>query len=426
MAVWSSDSISIRAPRENKEGSSYKVFSKKQLQEFVEVQTWLKTIGKSSVNLYLNALKKFCEFSGKNPRELILMRDKETRNPDPNNRTGVRDLIFDFRRYLEMENYAPKTINSLDGAVRSFFTAVLGREGMVNVKNYRNRQVTIKKDLVPTLEELKKMLDVCNLEEKFRIIFLAQTGMRVSDVLDLKVGDIERELEQEKVPLAVTYLPGKDRENIGERTTFLASDGVILLKQYLEWRKKKGETITSDSYLFVSRSKKYGGKGSKRLERWQMNQTVKTVAVKAGIGNGNGKYGRMRIHCLRKFFATQLTNHGIEDRIVDFFLCHKIPEVDRVYWIRRVEELRDIYRVREKYLNPLTGVQTRKDIEEMKRLKERVEKLEKLVSKLQKMQSIGKRKHDAKIVTSKDEIIEFAQQGYFCQLIGENQWLLTK
>ena len=74
----------------------------------------------------------------------------------------------------------------------------------------------------------------------------------------------------------------------------------------------------------------------------------------------------------------------------------------------------------------MTGVQTRKDIEEMKRLKERIEKLERLVGKLQKMQSIGKRKHDAKIVNSKEEIIELAQQGYSCQLIGENQWLLTK
>lgn len=189
-----SDNMTIK-PQGQIEGSSYKVFSKNQLQEFVEVQTWLKTIGKSSVNLYLNALKKFCEFSGKNPGELILLRDKETRNPDPNGRTGVRDLIFDFRTYLEKEEYAPKTINALDGAVRSFFTAVLGKSGMLNVKNYRNREVTTKKDLVPTLEELRKMLDVCNLEEKFRIIFLAQTGMRVSDVLNLKVGDIERELE---------------------------------------------------------------------------------------------------------------------------------------------------------------------------------------------------------------------------------------
>ena len=412
-------------PTEKDKGNrKYKDFES--LKRYTEVQTWLRTISESSVPMYLNALKKFCDFSRRNPPALILMRDNEMKNSDPNSRTGIRDLVLDFRIYLEREGYAPKTINAFDGDIRGFFTSVLGREGMVNVKNYRDREIVIKRDMVPTLEELKRMLDVCNLEEKFRVIFLAQTGMRVSDMLDLKVGDIERELEQEKVPLAVTYLPSKDRENIGERTTFLANDGVTLLKQYLGWRKKKGETITSDSYLFISRSKKYRGKGSKRLERWQMNQTVKTAAVKAGIGNGNGKYGRMRIHCLRKFFATQLTNHGVEDRIVDFFLCHKIPEVDRVYWIRRTEELRNIYRVREKYLNPLTGAQSQKDIEEMKRLKERIEKLEKLVGKLQKMQSIGKRKHDAKMVTSKEEIIELAQQGYSCQSIGENQWLLTK
>ena len=138
----------------NEVNNKYKSFEK--LRRYKEVQTWLRTIGESSVSVYINALKKFCEFSNKNPKELILMRDKEIRNPDPNSRTGVRDLIFDFRIYLEMEQYAPKTINSIDGAVRSFFTAVLGNSGMINVKNYRNREVATKKDLVPTLEELRK------------------------------------------------------------------------------------------------------------------------------------------------------------------------------------------------------------------------------------------------------------------------------
>lgn len=105
------------------------------------------------------------------------------------------NLILDFRKYLEKENYAPKSINAWDGAVRSFFTAVLGKTGMINVKNYSEGQVSKRKDLVPILEEPKKMLDSVNLEEKFRIIFIAQTGMRVSDALELKVGDIQRELD---------------------------------------------------------------------------------------------------------------------------------------------------------------------------------------------------------------------------------------
>jgi hypothetical protein len=33
------------------------------------------------------ALKKFCEFSGKNPHELIKIRDDEIRSSDPNSRT---------------------------------------------------------------------------------------------------------------------------------------------------------------------------------------------------------------------------------------------------------------------------------------------------------------------------------------------------
>jgi integrase len=415
----------------NKEKKEYKTCGNKKiclekLQTCPEVQTWLKTVSEKSGEQYLRILKKFCEFSRKTPKQLILERDKELKNSDPNSRTGIRDLVLDFRRYLEKEGYAPKSINTRDGAIRSFFTAVLGREGMINVKNYRNGQVTKKKDLVPTLEELRKMLDVSNLEEKFRIIFLAQTGMRVSDALKLKVSDIQRELDLGKVPLAITYLPTKDREDIRERTTFLGSDGIRILKQYLEWRKKNEEKIDSEGYLFISRSEKYKGKNSKKLGRWQMNQTVKMAAKKAGIGNGDEKYGRMRIHCLRKFFATQLTNHGVEDRIVDFFLCHKIPEVDRVYWIRRTEELRNVYRLREKYLNPITGAQSHKDVEEIKILKEKIEKLEKFVEMLQNSQGNPKQECDVKIVASEEDIIELVKQDYECQAIGNNKWLMKK
>jgi len=62
--------------------------------------------------------------------------------------------------------------------------------------------------------------------------------MRVSDTLELKVGDIQRELELGNVPLAIKFLPKKDRETIKERITFLASDGVDMLRQYLKWREE--------------------------------------------------------------------------------------------------------------------------------------------------------------------------------------------
>lgn len=129
LMVWSHDNMTITAPSENKEASSYKTFSKKQLQGYKEVETWLKTISSQSSVIYINALKRFCEWCGKNPQELILQRDKELKNDDPNDRTGIRDLLLDFRLHLEHMGLAPKTINTYDGAIRSFFTSVLGKRG---------------------------------------------------------------------------------------------------------------------------------------------------------------------------------------------------------------------------------------------------------------------------------------------------------
>ncbi|MCL0092342.1 tyrosine-type recombinase/integrase, partial [Dehalococcoidia bacterium] len=139
--------------------------------------------------------------------------------------------------------------------------------------------------------------------------------------------------------------------------------------KYLEWRKQIGENLSSQSPLLASRTKR----GAKALSQQKFNQMLKNIAVKAGL-NGNGKYGLLTAHSLRKFFVTQLTNHGVQDRIVDFFIGHKIPEVDRVYWFRRVEELRNIYAERQRCLNPLSQ-KPELDLSKLEGLKQKIEEL---------------------------------------------------
>ena len=121
----------------------------------------------------------------------------------------IRDLLLDFRHHLEHTGLAPKTINSYGGAIRDFFTAVLGKHWMINIHNYRDRSYSRIKDLVPTLKELKKTVDVMNLEEEFRILFIAQTGMHITVDLTNKVGDIKRELDLENIPLVIKLIPKK-------------------------------------------------------------------------------------------------------------------------------------------------------------------------------------------------------------------------
>jgi site-specific recombinase XerD len=426
----------VSTPRGKIKDDSYKTFSNKQLEEYMEVQTWLKNIGKTSRNVYLSALRRFCNWSGKNPHILIIDRDHEIHSDDPLNRNKTRDLLLDFRQHLEKTGYAPKTINSMDGAIRSFFTTIIGRSGMINLRNYKNASVTQNKDLVPTIEELKKMLDVVGLEEKIRILFIAQTGMRVSDAIELRISDIRRELDLEKVPLAIRFVPKKDRDVIGERVTFLGFDGIEMLKQYLRFREKRGEKLNDDSPLFLARSKKRG-QGMVPITQQNFNETIRKAAKKIGLVNGDAKYGRIRVHCLRKFFITQLTNHGVEDKIINFLTCHKISDVDAVYWNRRVDTLRRIYADRQQYLNPINCKKRYYNLREIKGIQKKIQDIDKRLLDINQVKELVKEvieeelilfkqviEHDSRIVSSEQEIIEYSKIGYNCTPLGNGKWLM--
>ena len=55
----------VSTPSEKNGECEYKVFSKKQLNEYPEVKTWLKNVGSSSYNVYMFALQKLCNWCGK-------------------------------------------------------------------------------------------------------------------------------------------------------------------------------------------------------------------------------------------------------------------------------------------------------------------------------------------------------------------------
>jgi integrase/recombinase XerD len=427
------DNMTITPLTECKIEKGYKCFSKQELKTFLEVGSWLKTVSKSSEGYYLRAIELYCNHFNKSPSQLILDRDKETKSDNPIDRNNTRDMIIEFRKYLEEYGYAPKSINVMDGAIRSFYTCHLGKIGMINIRNYSNAKVSTNKDLVPTLEELGKMLDVVDLEEKIRIIFIAQTGLRVSDALKLTYGNIKRELKLGKNPLAIKFLPKKDREQIGERMTFLGTDGIEILKQYLQYRKERGEVLLDDSPLFASRVKVRGK--HEVISEKRFNDSVRKAGKLIGLVNGNAKYGRMRVHCLRKFFITQLTNHGVEDKIINFLTCHKIGAVDSTYWNRRVDALRKIYNERQHFLNPISGDKKHYNLEEIKDIQSKIQdmdgkilninQIKDLMTKLfeEKVEEL-KPKTDSIIVSTEQDIIKYTNLGYSCTPLGNNKWLM--
>jgi hypothetical protein len=70
----------------------------------------------------------------------------------------------------------------------------------------------------------------------------------------------------------------------------------------------------------------------------------------------NGKHGRIRAHCFRKFFDSVLTGKNVNADIVHWFMGHKLQGQQETYFQgqSKVEELRQIYAGIEQYLTPVT------------------------------------------------------------------------
>ena len=78
--------------------------------------------------MYISALEAFCEFSGKTPSELIKQRDDELRSDDHNNRTGIRNLILDFRVDSELWKKARIYAVEHEITVRNFIERLIRLE----------------------------------------------------------------------------------------------------------------------------------------------------------------------------------------------------------------------------------------------------------------------------------------------------------
>lgn len=99
---------------------------------------------------------------------------------------------------------------------------------------------------------------------------------------------------------------------------------------------------------------------------------------------------------------------------------------NRVYWFRRIEELRKIYAERQQHVNPIN--QKREfDLNKLEDIKAKIEELEKKVKELELEETKMKSNNcDVKIATSLEQVVALAKIGYDCQPIGENRWLMRK
>lgn len=163
-------------------------------------------------------------------------------------------------------------------------------------------------------EEVAKMItSTANLKHKAILVTIYSCGLRLSELLGLKISDIESDRHR----LLIRDAKGnKDRYSILSDTTL-----TLLRKYYLEYKPKV--------YLFEGQD---GGQYSAK--------SVQNI-VKHGLEKAN-VCRPASTHTLRHSFATHLLENGTDLRYIQTLLGHSSPKTTEIYTHVSVKGLKDV------------------------------------------------------------------------------------
>ncbi|MGH9972714.1 MAG: tyrosine-type recombinase/integrase [Nitrososphaeraceae archaeon] len=186
-----------------------------------------------------------------------------------------------------------------------------------------------------THAEIQKILEFSDQQIKTAFLILASTGIRIGALPLLKVGDLERIDDLHKV----TVYSGEKEQYI----TFTTPEATKEIDAYLEFRKRRGEHITSESYLIVRKFSK--GQKSLPYKGYSLRSILQFNIENTGLRTIGSKFKRKEtpiLHAFRKFTTKQLVDSKVNPEIREMLLGHKIG-LAGVYYKPTIQEMLNEY-----------------------------------------------------------------------------------
>ncbi|MCK5179663.1 MAG: tyrosine recombinase XerC [Candidatus Omnitrophica bacterium] len=234
------------------------------------------------------------------------------------------DYLF-LRRFLarlRAKHYRPRTLTRKLSSLRSFFK-FLHREGFI-CENPAVLLMSPKLDkMLPKFlseDEMAKLIEAPSLEKisgkRDRAILetLYSTGMRVSELVDLNINNVD-------LIGNITKVSGKGKK---ERLIPIGDKALDAIRNYLKDRKQKSNT------LFLNKN---GTRLSDRSVRNIVNKHIMTVGMTANVSP----------HVVRHSFATHLLNRGADLRSVQELLGHVNLSTTQIYTHVTTDRLKAVY-----------------------------------------------------------------------------------
>ena len=213
-----------------------------------------------------------------------------------------------FRQHLLSEGKSGQTIQVAWAAIKMWFTT--NRIPITIKLKYNDKSKTFL-DYIPTKDAFRKVLDLCRLDYKVGVCLMGFSGMRPSDVRELKYKNIKASYERGDDVLTITL---KDRKKSNWFFTFLGPQGTRYIRELIEQRKQNGEQINDESYVVT--------RNEKKLIRSSWNQYMRYVITNSvGKTPTNEPFRQFRSYGFRKYFRRWARRLGTD--IAEFLMGHK-------------------------------------------------------------------------------------------------------
>ena len=261
--------------------------------EKIKIELKISKNSKYTIRNYLRANIELLDFCKKSPEEIT--------NED------IKKILAE--KISERES---SSVILFLAAIRYAYLSILNKDPTAGIKRPKKENRIA---LVLTKGEIKKFMESFqNKKSKLMVSFIYSCGFRVSEIINLKVRDLDF---NEKIGYVRQAKGKKDR--LFNIPSFLLEE----LKKQSEKQKQKNQ-----EYLFS------GPKG--KLSDRNIQKIVRIAAKRAGIEKP------VHTHTLRHSFATHLLEDGVDIRKIQLLLGHSDLSTTQIYSHVSTEELKKI------------------------------------------------------------------------------------
>lgn len=247
---------------------------------FFEQEMKRRNYSQQTIDVYSSNLKSFFGQSKKD-------------HPKNINETDIREFLGKFAE--------PNTQRSYHSAIKKFYEVCLGQKEKFKYIPYARKNNKL--PIVLSQDEVQRMFNVCeNLKHKVILALLYSTGLRVSELLNLKWKHIDRSR------MIINIIQAKGNK---DRQVPLPAALIPLLEKYYK---------TYKSVEFV-----LNGQSSAQYSERSVGEVIKQLAAKAGINK------RVYTHLMRHCAFTHMVEMGTDIKLIQKVAGHANVETTDIY-----------------------------------------------------------------------------------------------